>query len=45
MVNSFVIDNDVLRKHCMIINFNSNNLLIKSEKLHALDYIAVPSQR
>ena len=37
MVNSFVMGNYVLRKHPMIIDFNSNNLLIKSENVHALD--------
>ena len=45
MVNSFVIRNDVVRKHCMIINFNSNNLLIKSENVHAPDYGVILQRR
>ena len=45
MVNSFVIGNDVLRKHRMIIDFNSNNFLIKSEDVHALDYVMVPPRK
>ena len=45
MVNSFVIGNDVLRKHRMIIDFNSKNLLIKSENVHALDHVVVPPRK
>ena len=45
MVNSFVIGNDTLRKHRLIIDFNSNNLLIKSENVHAFDYVVIPLQR
>ena len=45
MVNSFVIGNDILRKHRMIIDFNSINLLIKSENVHALDYVVVPPRK
>ena len=45
MVNSFVIGNDTLRKHRMIIDFNSNNLLIKSENVHALDYVVIPPRK
>ena len=29
----------------MIIDFNSNNLLIKSENVHALDYVVVPPRK
>ena len=32
-------------KHCMIIDFNSNNLLIKSENVHALNYVVIPPRR
>ena len=39
MVNSFVIGKVVLRKHRMVIDFNNNNLLIKSENMHAFDYV------
>ena len=45
MVNSFASDNDTLRKHRMIIDFNSNNLLIKIENVHALDYVVIPPRR
>ena len=45
MVNSFASDNDTLRKHRMIIDFNCNNLLIKIENVHALDYVVIPPRR
>ena len=45
MVYSFVIGNDTLRKHRMIFDFNCNNLLIKSENVHALDYAVIPPRR
>ena len=45
MVNSFVIYNDVLRKHRLIIDFNSKNLLIKSENVYVLNYVVVPPRK
>ena len=45
IVHSFVIGNDVLKKHRMIIDFNSNNMLIKSENVYALDNVVIPPRK
>ena len=45
MVKSFVIGNDTLRKHRMIIDFKSKNLMIKNENVHALDFVVIPPRR
>ena len=45
MINSFAIGNDTLGKHRMIIDFSSHNLLIKSENVHAFDYILIQPRK
>ena len=42
ILNNFVIGNDVMKRHKMIIDYKSDKLLIKAENVYTLDNVVIP---
>ena len=40
--NNFVVGNDVMKRHKMIIDYESDKLLIKAENVYTLDNVVIP---